>query len=195
MDPSPKSVPLSGPAFDKAKLLGVAEPIARAHGVEIVDVELKKEGGLVLRFYVEKLGASAGRLSTKDAAIDINVCAEVARELSPALDAADPLMGRYHLEVSTPGVERPLRCREDFVRFQGHKAKLKLRTAVAGQKVLVGVLGSISAEALSLVDGSRTHEISIDDVIQARLVFEFGPAPKPGKTGKTKGAAKGRKHP
>lgn len=203
MDSPPKSSgPQSGPALDKPKLLAIAEPIARARGAEIADVELKNEGGWVLRFYCERLGAAAEKLSTKAAAIDVNTCAEVARQLSPALDAADPVMGRYHLEVSTPGVERPLRRREDFERFEGEKAKLKLRTPVAGQKVVIAVLGPVKGDALTLLDGERTHEVAIADVVSARLVFEFGPAPKPGKpgskpgkSGKAKGASKGRKHP
>jgi ribosome maturation factor RimP len=125
---------------------------------------------------------------TKSAAVDLELCANVARELSPALDVADLIRHRYHLEVSSPGIERPLRKAQDFVRFAGHKAKLKLHNAVRGQKVLVGILGQLRGELLPLQDGGASYEIPLSDIASARLVFEFGPAPKPGgsKPGKKK---------
>ncbi len=153
----------------------------RAHGAELCDFELKNENGWVLRIYVEKLGASAQRLSTKAAAVDLDLCANISRDLSPALDVADPVTGRYHLEVGSPGVERPLKKEEDFVRFHGEKAKLKLKAGVAGQKVIVGKLGVVESGVVKVEDGARTYPVPIDDVVSARLVFEFGPpASKPG---------------
>ena len=98
----------------------------------------------------------------------------------PALDVADLIPHRYHLEVSSPGVERPLRKERDFVRFTGQKAKLRLHTASHGDKVVTGVLSGADGGKVRVVDGSRNHEISIDQIASARLVFEFGPAPKPG---------------
>jgi len=135
----------------------------------------------VLRVYVEKAGSAASNASTRDAAVDLSLCSAVAKDLSPALDVADIIPHRYNLEVSSPGIERPLRGERDFVRFAGKKAKLKLAKAVAGQKVIVGVLGPIQAGELTVVDGGRSHQVSLADVLSARLVFEFGPAPKPGK--------------
>jgi ribosome maturation factor RimP len=167
--------------IDREKVLALVAPIAEAHGGEVVDVELKTEqGGWVLRVYVEKVGAAANRLSTKDAAVDLELCAKVARELSPALDVADLIPHRYHLEVSSPGVERPLRRREDFARFSGEKAKLWLHKPCAGQKVLVGTLASFENDVVSVQDGHRTFQVPFEDVERARLVFEFGPASKPG---------------
>jgi ribosome maturation factor RimP len=188
-DLSPKSGPRSGPLpFDRGRLEVVAAPILRAHGAELVDVEFKSEPqGWVLRVYVEKLGSAAAMADTKAAAVDLDLCANVARELSPALDVADLIPHRYHLEVSSPGIERPLRKAQDFVRFAGLKAKLKLQNAVRGQKVLVGILGPLKGELLALQDGGASYEIPLGDITSARLVFEFGPAPKPGgKPGKKK---------
>jgi ribosome maturation factor RimP len=122
-------------------------------------------------------------MTTKQAAIDLTLCASIARDLSPALDDADPIPHRYSLEVSSPGVERPLKKEADFVRFAGEKAKLKLSKGVQGQKVLVGVLGAVQDGVVALQDGSRTYDVPISDVVAARLVFEFGPASKPGKPG------------
>ena len=153
----------------------------RAHGAELVDVELKNEAGWILRIYVEKLGASAEKMTTKQAAIDLELCSNIARDLSPALDVADPIPHRYSLEVSSPGVERPLKKAADYARFFGEKAKLKLRNGVAGQKVVVGVLGALADDVVAVVDGGKTYDVPLDDVVSARLVFEFGPASKPGK--------------
>jgi ribosome maturation factor RimP len=171
---------------ERQKLEQVIEPIVRAHGAEIVDLEFKPEGGKwVLRVFVEKLGASDSMLSTEQAAIDLELCANVSREVSTALDVADLIPHRYTLEVSSPGVERALRGERDFVRFSGKKAKLKLTNAVRGQKVLVGVLDGLAGgeghKKVSVRDGSQTYEIPLTDIVSARLVFEFGPAEKPGK--------------
>jgi ribosome maturation factor RimP len=180
-DLAPKSAPSSVPSIDRTRLDAIMAPIVRAHGGEVVDVEFKSEqGGWVLRVYVEKAGAAAQNLSTEAAAVDLELCTHVARELSPALDAVDLIPHRYHLEVSSPGVERPLRGERDFVRFGGKKAKVKLHTAVKGQKVLIGVLGPVENGTFSLVDGSHSYPIALDNVAHARLVFEFGPQPKPG---------------
>lgn len=167
-------------SFDRERLVRVIEPVVRVHGAELVDVELKNENGWVLRVYVEKLGALAEKMSTKQAAIDLELCSNIARDLSPALDVADPIPQRYNLEVSSPGVERPLKKTEDYVRFAGEKAKLKLRNAVQGQKVLVGTLGEVHEGNLAIVDGSKTWNVPLEDVVNAHLVFEFAPTPKKG---------------
>lgn len=166
--------------FDRERLHAVIEPIVVAHGAELCDFELKNENGWVLRIYVEKGGAAANKLSTKDAAVDLELCSNIARDLSPALDVSDPIPHRYHLEVGSPGVERPLRKPEDFSRFVGERAKLKLRAGVGGQKVLTGKLLSFAENVISVEDGLKTYPVPFDDVVSARLVFEFGPAPKPG---------------
>jgi ribosome maturation factor RimP len=137
----------------------------------------------MLRIYVERLGALANKLSTKAAAVDLDLCSNIARDLSPALDVADPIPYRYHLEVGSPGVERPLRKAEDFARFVGEKAKLKLRMGVAGQKVLVGKLIAVEGNLITLEDGAKSYPVPFDDVVAARLVFEFGPASRPGRPG------------
>jgi ribosome maturation factor RimP len=159
----------------------VIEPVVRAHGGEMVDVEWKQEpGGWVLRLFVEKLGSDEAMASTKDAAVSLDLCANVAKDLSPALDVADLIPHRYQLEVSSPGVERPLRGHKDYVRFQGQKAKVKLAEPVDGQKVLVGVIEA-SEKDITLRDGQKAWSTPLSNVVSGRLVFEFGPAPRPSK--------------
>ncbi|HSO38403.1 MAG TPA: ribosome maturation factor RimP [Labilithrix sp.] len=179
--------------IDRARLQAVIDPVVSAHGAELCDFELKNENGWVLRIYVERLGSLEKKLSTKEAAIDLEICSHIARDLSPALDLADPIPHRYHLEVGSPGVERPLRKPADFARFVGEKAKLKLRTGVAGQKVLVGKLASVEGPTLTLEDGAKSFAIPLDDVVSAHLVFEFGPAARPGRPGANSHATKSPK--
>jgi ribosome maturation factor RimP len=175
--------------IDRPRLDAVIAPIVRAHGGEIVDVEWKQEpGGWVLRVFVEKLGSAEARATTADGAVSLDLCTAVARDLSPALDVADIIPHRYSLEVSSPGLERPLRDARDYSRFVGQKAKVRVREPVDGQKVIVGVIepADTGADAcIALRDGSRTYTIPLDIVSSGRLVFEFGPAPRPGKPGKT----------
>jgi ribosome maturation factor RimP len=175
-------MPTFPPSLDganRAALERVVEPIARAHGAEVVDLELKTErGSWVLRVYVEKAGASVQNLSTRDAAVNLELCANVSRDLSPALDVADLIPHAYHLEVSSPGVERPLRGERDFTRFAGQKAKLRLREAVDGQRVLVGALDGVSEGKVRVALGTSTREVPLSSVESARLVFEFGSSGK-----------------
>jgi ribosome maturation factor RimP len=182
--PPPSS---SAHGIDRGRIHAVLAPIARAHGAEVVDFEWKSEqGGWVLRIFVEKLGSAESNLTTQEAGVGLELCAAVARDLSPALDVASLVNHRYHLEVSTPGIERPLRTAKDYTRFAGKKAKLKLRAGIAGQKVIIGVLGAVSETSVSVDLGSKTHDIPFEDIASGHLVFEFGPAPKPGKSGKKK---------
>lgn len=179
--------------LDRAKLDAILSPIVHAHGGEVVDVEWKPEsGGWVLRVFVEKHGAQANALSTKEAAVTLDLCANVARELSPALDAIDDLIPHaYNLEVSSPGVERALTKPQDFARFagdqrdrRGEKAKIWLKTAalprgadagpnVAGSRVVEGRLESFANDVIVLRDGGRTYDLPFSNVDRARLVFEL----------------------
>ena len=176
-DLAPRSTPMT---LDRTRLDAVLGPIARAPGAEVVDVEYKNDqGGWVLRVFVEKLGASENRSSTEQAAIDLSLCSDIAKELSPALDAVDAIPHRYHLEVSSPGLDRPLRTAADFARFSGMTAKVKLsKPASDGQRLLRGTLDASKPEIIAvLVDGKRI-EAPLADVVEAQLVFELLPQPK-----------------
>jgi ribosome maturation factor RimP len=175
---------LSRLQVERKKLDDGIEPIVRAHGAEVVDLELKSEQhGWVLRIFVEKLGASAENMSTEQAAVDLSLCSGIARDLSPALDVVDIIPHSYSLEISSPGVERALRAERDYVRFTGKKAKLRLTNAVRGQKVVVGVLGGVKDGRVAVQDGGADYQIPLADIESGRLVFEFGPASRPGKPG------------
>ena len=150
----------------------VVEPIVSAHGAEVVEVEFKPDrGAWVLRLYVEKAGASENKLSTRDAAVDLELCANISRDLSPALDIADLIPHAYHLEVGSPGIERPLRGERDFVRFTGQKAKLKLREITNGQRVVVGTLESVVDGRVRVNEGETARSKCRSHPSTARVWF------------------------
>jgi len=171
------------PSIDRDALLRILEPVVHGQGAEIVDIEFRPErGGWVLRLYVEKAGASAQALSTRDAAVSLELCANVSRDLSPALDLVDIIPHAYQLEVSSPGVERPLRTERDFVRFAGQRVRLKRRVdegvGSTEDRVVNGLLSGVVGGNVQVVEGKRTHEIPLDTIESARLVFEFGASGK-----------------
>jgi ribosome maturation factor RimP len=173
-----------GHGVERNALDAIVLPMVLAHGAELVSLELKTDrGGWVLRITVEKRGAAENNLSTEEAAIDLERCSAIARELSPELDIADPIPFRYSLEVGSPGVERELRTEADFLRFSGKRAKVKLARPVAGdgQRVLVGTLAGVDSGNVRLETGGRTHVLPLTDVVEAHLVFELSAAPRPGK--------------
>jgi ribosome maturation factor RimP len=185
--------------IDRAALLRVVEPIVGAHGAELVDLEFRPErGGWVLRLFVEKEGAAERSLSTRDAAVSLELCAGISRDLSPALDVADLIPHAYQLEVSSPGVERPLRGERDFARFAGERVRLKLREALpvlddegdpgkatggssrrGHQRVVIGVLDGVEGGRVRVREGKRTLEAPLALIESARLVFEFGASSPP----------------
>jgi ribosome maturation factor RimP len=187
--------------IDRDALLRVAEPIVRAHGGEVVDVEFRREpAGWILRLYVEKHGATEKQMSVRDAAVDLSLCAGVSRDLSPALDIADLVPHAYHLEVSSPGVERRLRSQGDFVRFAGQKAKLRLREPVsvlasgARHRDVVGTIGAVANAAVTVVEGQQSHEIPLSSIESARLVFEFGSSGRRAPAASGRDSQQQRKH-
>jgi len=172
---------------ERKRLDDLVHPIADAHGAELVDVELSSDrSGVVLRIALEKKGAAAGKWTTEEAALDLDACAKVSRDLSPALDVNELFAFRYHLEVGSPGIERALRTLADYDRFTGQEAKVKLRGTLAGQKMVQAKLLGVAGDLVRIEEGPRTHELPLSAIESARLVFSFGPVPKPGKTANPK---------
>ncbi|MEO8796963.1 MAG: ribosome maturation factor RimP [Polyangiaceae bacterium] len=169
----------SGAEVDRIR--AAAEPIVSAHGAELVNVELKTEqGGWVLRVTIEKAGSLAAKATTQAAAVDLEACADISRELSPALDVMDAIPQHYSLEVGTPGLERDLHTPAEFERFVGQKVKLRVTVPQRGQTVVIGEIASATATHLGLQDGGASYEIPFAEIAHANLVFELTPAQKPG---------------
>lgn len=151
----------------------VVEPLLASFDVELVDVELSGSGGArILRLAVDR-----------EDGIGLDDIAEVSRAVSPALDEADLVPGRYTLEVSSPGVERALRTPAHFRRVLGETVSVKTYEPVHEARKHKGTLLTVDDEGITVdVDGDERH-LRFDQVSKARTVFEWGAAPKPG-TGK-----------
>lgn len=147
------------------ELRHLVEPLLAAQDLELVDLELKSK---LVRVTVDRSGG-----------IDLDTISDVTRLISSLLDAHDPLPSSYALEVSSPGLERPLRTPEHFRRFQGSTVSVKTRPDVEGDRRVEGVLTDVDDTGFT-VAGRR---LSFGDVEKARTTFEWGPPPKPGKVG------------
>lgn len=140
----------------------LVEPVLAAERLELVDVRLSSGA---LQVFVDRPGG-----------IDLDAVAAASTIVSQLLDEHDPVPGRYTLEVSSPGVERPLRRPEHFARFVGSTVNVKTRPEVAGERRVQGLLEAADDEGV-VVAGRR---LAYGEIERARTVFEWGPAPKPG---------------
>jgi ribosome maturation factor RimP len=123
----------------------------------------------VLEITVEQPGSTE-----PGAGVTLDLCSDISRDLSTALDVADCIKQRYRLEVGSPGLERALYGAEDFRRFVGHTARLKLKEMVHGQYVLVGTIGAVDdAGQLTLSVGDEPVLVAQSNIDAARLVFEW----------------------
>lgn len=164
--------------FEKSAIESIAEPVCRAHGVELVDVQWTMDrGGPVLRVLIdrERPDVEAGEPGS---GVSIDDCQGVSRDLSTALDVHEKVVpsGRYRLEVSSPGLDRPLVKRRDFERFAGREVKVQTRVPVPGtedRKNVQGVLRGLDGDTVRIEEGSTTFEIPWGDVVRANLVYRF----------------------
>ena len=147
----------------RERLLGLLEPAVEALGYELVELEFHGQGGgSLLRLYIDKT-----------AGVTVDDCEQVSRQVSAVLDVEDPLPGAYTLEVSSPGLDRPLRKQADYARFAGRQAKLELLLPRAGRRRYTGTLkGLESDEVLIEVDGEM-QRLPLAEIAKARLVPEY----------------------
>ncbi len=151
------------------KIYEMALPLAQQHGLDIYEVEYKKEGSdYVLRVILDT------KPDGESEYVSINDCEEVSRSLSDLLDIDDPVKEAYMLEVTSPGLDRPLKKDEDFVRFRGRQVDIGLYKAVNGSKVvtgeLVGKVGGIIT--IKLPNGSE-YAAKEDEVSSVKLTVIF----------------------
>ncbi len=168
------------------RLIAIIEPVCKDVGCELVDVRLLMElGGWVLRVCIDRpLPEGADLSKVHEERVDLSECENVSRLLSAALDVDDPITQAYNLEVSSPGIERPLRTASHFRTFIGAEAKIQLSVplvvanAPSGERrnfrgVLAGVHGAPPSELVMIdVDGHR-YELPLDDVDSARLIPDW----------------------
>ncbi len=145
-----------------------ALPVVEELGLELVEIEFRREsGGWILRLFIDREGG-----------VNIDDCASVSREVSAYLEVEEIINHAYKLEVSSPGLERPLKKDEDFIRFTGRKARIKLKDPVDGQRVFIGQLEAVLESGgedkkslkniLLTVDGQQM-EIDLESIARARL--------------------------
>ena len=169
---------------DLKQLTQIATPVIEGAGYELVDLEWKREAGAwVLRFFIDKPGGphAAGQGITLDG------CAEVSSELSTTLDVSEALPGSdtYSLEVSSPGIDRPLRRVQDFQRSIGQKVRIRTQRPLGsppGRRNYAGSLVEVVATEppVLMVDvGDRTCEVPLSEIEKAHLEYDFEDGKKP----------------
>jgi ribosome maturation factor RimP len=138
----------------------LAEPFCGSLGLELVEVEYQREqNGRVLRLYIDKPGGPT-----------LDDCVYVSRHLGDLLDANLEQSGSYHLEVSSPGPERPLVKPGDFERFKGKSAKIKTRSPIGGQRNFTGIINGIKGETVLFSPLNRPAlAIEFRDIAKAKL--------------------------
>lgn len=139
-------------------------PITEANDLELVDVEYVKEGGeFFLRVYIDKEGG-----------VSLNECELVTRALNPILDEKDPIKDNYYLEVSSPGLDRPLKKDKDFVKYQGRDVEIKLYKSIDGSKLHEGELAGLTEEKnIKVIIDNKEVEFNKKDVALIRLAIKF----------------------
>jgi ribosome maturation factor RimP len=149
----------------------VAERVTAGYGLEVFDVQFRREaGGMVLRVQIDRPGPAA----TAEDCVSVEDCARVSRDLSAIFDVEDVVPTAYTLEVSSPGLDRPLRRPDDYRRFAGRRAKLVMREAVDGQRFFKGVLGGVDEnDVLIDADDGRRHRVPVGVITRANLEVEF----------------------
>jgi ribosome maturation factor RimP len=167
----------------RERLRAEAARVARSHGLELFDLQLRREAtGWVLRVIIDRpwdpeTAAPARDTGATEESVGIADCQIVSQDLSALLDVTDDLTGEldrgYTLEVSSPGLDRPLRGEADYRRFTGRLAKIVTTTPVGGQSHFAGRLSGVEDGVVLLTEGARVHRVPLEAVRRARLDVEF----------------------
>lgn len=147
------------------KVEELTEPLAMEQGCEVVDVEYVSESGeQVLRVYIDK---SKGGVTVGD-------CAKISRQLGTILDVEEVIAGNYNLEVSSPGINRPVKKEKDFIKFKGEKVVMSTMTPINGRKNFKATISSAKDGKVVIEDSEGISWIvEIDNIKKARLDMEI----------------------
>jgi ribosome maturation factor RimP len=167
----------------------LAEPYVRDAGYDLIEVEYGREQrGLVLRLFIDRPverplerppgqdgegGVTSTGSDTNPTLISVDDCERVSRDVSAALDVADRIPNTYQLEVSSPGLDRPLRRERDFARFVGESARLRLEAGVEGRRNFSGTIRGAKDGRVEIACDGRSYELPIDDIVRANLVPDW----------------------
>jgi ribosome maturation factor RimP len=150
-----------------ARVAAIAEPVLEGIGYRLVRVRISGLDGCTLQIMAER----------PDGTMTVEDCETVSRALSPVLDVADPIDRAYRLEVSSPGMDRPLVRRSDFERHAGHQLKVEMAAAIAGRRRFRGVLLGTEGDAARIrrddaaPDETTEVLLPIEDMVEAKLVL------------------------
>lgn len=145
------------------KVTAIAEPLLDAEGMELVDIEYRREQmGWVLRLFIDK-----------EQGITLDDCTNINRELGNLLDVKDPVPHSYHLEISSPGLNRPLKKEKDFLQFKGKKVRIKTAHPIGNRKNFVGILSDYKAGTIYVSTDQGSFVIPYEEVVKANLEWEF----------------------
>lgn len=178
--------------LDRERVLAAVEPVLSAHGVDAVELVWRTDrSGWILELTVERPGSRV-----PGQGITLDLCSDISRDLSLALDVKDVIPHRYRLEVGSPGVERALYGANDFARFSGKLARIKLREPHSGQSVLYGTLQGLDPDGNVILELSTAELVTLafSAIESSRLVFQIAGASsargKPGSGRSRSGAAR-----
>lgn len=146
--------------MDTSALRDLIEPSVSGLGYDLVAVELTGDGSnTILRVYIDLPGG-----------ITIKDCEAVSRQLSAVLDVEDPIRGEYALEVSSPGLDRPLVRREDFEQYVGEDVKIRMAEQVLGRRNFTGRLQGVEGNLVLVEVDNEIYELDLEHMERARLV-------------------------
>ncbi len=146
-----------------ARITALLEPLATDHGLELCAVEIVGQAGSpIVRVYLDR-----------DGGINIDAIAQANSWVSDALDAEDLVKSAYTLEVSSPGIERPLRKTSDWERFSGSMAVVKTSRPIDGRSTFTGVIAGLEGDTVVLGIEDTTYRIPLDAVRKANLKVDF----------------------
>ena len=147
-----------------AKLQEIVRGVVEPMGYELVGVEYLSgyQGGNLLRVYIDR-----------EEGVNVDDCAAVSHQLSGVLDVEDPLPGQYSLEVSSPGLDRPIFDAEQFERYVGRKVNVKLDPSIGGRRKYKGLLLGLEDDHILVEVDGEVYPLYLDQIQEARLVPEF----------------------
>ena len=151
----------------EARIANIVEPAIAGLGYRLVRVKLSAMNGTTLQIMAER----------PDGTMSVDDCEVVSRDLSPLLDVEDPIDREYHLEVSSPGIDRPLVRRSDFEAWGGHVAKIELERMLEGRKRFRGKLAGVEGDAVRVAldqpaaDGTAFAMVPLAAIAEAKLVL------------------------
>ena len=174
---------------DKAdQIAELLSPTVSALGLELLGIEyLPAPGGATVRLYIDMPQSDAGQIDMEPRHVGIEDCEAVSREVSAQLDVEDPITGNYTLEVSSPGIARPMVGAAQFARFAGESAKVTLKLPQDGRRRLQGAIIRVEGEAIVFDVDNAEFVVDAGNIEKARLVPDWialGLAPAVDKSGR-----------